>query len=182
MNAIKLIVLVIIIFVLSQLNQWSVLDKVFFALVGILAIAMLWSRFSLVGLALTRDTRTDRAQVGQPLVERVRIENRSKLSKLWVEVIDHSDLPGHRSRASSTSAPMTQAAGGSKPSAPVAAGSASGHSPCVAATPSVCSPTSRPSPTPASCSFIPPPSTSAPSPCRSASCPAAPPSNAAHLS
>jgi uncharacterized protein (DUF58 family) len=95
-NAIKLIVLAIVIFVLSQLNQWSILDKVFFALVGVLAIALLWSRFSLIGLALTRDTRTDRAQVGQPLIERVRIENRSRLSKLWVEVIDHSDLPGHR--------------------------------------------------------------------------------------
>ena len=88
--AIKLIVLVIVIFVLSQLNQWSILDKVFFALVGVLAVAMLWSRFSLVGLVLTRDTRTDRAQVGQPLVERVRIENRSRLSKLWVELVDHS--------------------------------------------------------------------------------------------
>jgi uncharacterized protein (DUF58 family) len=73
-----------------------VLDKVFFVLVGVIGVAMLWSRVSLLGLALTRDTRTDRAQVGQPLVERVRIENRSRLSKLWVEVIDHSDLPGHR--------------------------------------------------------------------------------------
>ena len=96
MNAFKLVVLVIVIFVLSQLNQWSILDKVFFALVAVLTVALLWSRFSLVGLALTRDTRVDRAQVGQPLLERVRLENRSRLSKLWVEVIDHSDLPGHR--------------------------------------------------------------------------------------
>lgn len=96
MNALKLIALAIVVFVLSQLNQWSILDKVFFALVGILLVAWLWSRVSLRGLVLTRDTRTDRAQVGQPLVERVRIENRSKLSKLWVEVADQSDLPGHR--------------------------------------------------------------------------------------
>jgi uncharacterized protein (DUF58 family) len=96
MNALKLIALVIAVFVISQLNQWDILDKVFFALVGLLLVAKLWSRFSLGGLVLTRDTRTDRAQVGQPLLERVRLENRSRLSKLWVEMIDHSDVPGHR--------------------------------------------------------------------------------------
>lgn len=96
MNAIKLIALAISVFVLSQLNQWSILDKVFFALVALIAVARFWSQFSLGGLALTRDTRTDRAQVGQPLLERVRLENRSRLAKLWVEVIDHSDMPGHR--------------------------------------------------------------------------------------
>ena len=72
------------------------MDKVFFALIGLLIIAKFWSRFSLGGLRLTRDTKTDRAQVGQPLLERVRIENRSRIAKLWVELIDHSDLPGHR--------------------------------------------------------------------------------------
>ncbi len=96
MNAIKLIALAIAVFVLAQLNQWSILDKVFFALLGLLVVAKFWSRFSLGGLRLTRDTKTDRAQVGQPLLERVRIENRSRLAKLWVEIIDHSDLPGHR--------------------------------------------------------------------------------------
>jgi uncharacterized protein (DUF58 family) len=95
-NALKLIVLVAAIFVLSQLNQWDILDKVFFVLVGLLIVAKVWSRFSLTGLHLTRDTRTDRAQVGQPLVERVRIQNLSRFGKLWVEVLDHSELPGHR--------------------------------------------------------------------------------------
>jgi hypothetical protein len=52
MNALKLIALAIVVFVLSQLNQWSILDKVFFALVGILLVAWFWSRISLRGLAL----------------------------------------------------------------------------------------------------------------------------------
>jgi uncharacterized protein (DUF58 family) len=95
-NAIKLVAIVIAVFVLAQLNQWPILDKVFFALLGLLIVAKFWSRFSLGGLRLTRDTKTDRAQVGQPLLERVRIENRSRIAKLWVELIDHSDLPGHR--------------------------------------------------------------------------------------
>ncbi len=96
MQALKLVALIVVVFVLAQLNQWSILDKVFFALVALLLIARLWSRLSLVGLRLTRETRTDRAQVGQPLLERVRVENRSRLGKLFVEVLDHSDLPGHR--------------------------------------------------------------------------------------
>jgi uncharacterized protein (DUF58 family) len=96
MNALKFIALAIAVFVLSQLNQWSILDKVFFALVALLFISKLWSSFSLTGLDLTRETKTDRAQVGQPLLERIRIVNRSRLAKLWVEIIDHSDLPAHR--------------------------------------------------------------------------------------
>ena len=96
MNALKFVALAVVVFILSQLNQWDILDKVFFALVGLLLVAKLWSRFSLAGLNLIRDTKTDRAQVGQPLLERVRVTNESRLAKLFVEVIDHSDLPGHR--------------------------------------------------------------------------------------
>ena len=96
MNALKLIILAIVVFVFGQLNQWSILDKVFFALVGLIVVAWLWGRFSLRGITLTRDTKADRAQVGQPLMERIRVQNSSKLAKLWVEITDHSDLPGHR--------------------------------------------------------------------------------------
>ncbi len=96
MNALKLIILAIVVFVFGQLNQWSILDKVFFALVGLIVVAWLWGRFSLRGITLTRETKADRAQVGQPLMERIRVQNSSKLAKLWVEITDHSDLPGHR--------------------------------------------------------------------------------------
>lgn len=96
MNALKLIILAVVVFAFGQLNQWSILDKVFFALVGLLVVAWLWGRFSLRGITLTRETKADRAQVGQPLLERIRVQNSSKLAKLWVEITDHSDLPGHR--------------------------------------------------------------------------------------
>lgn len=96
MNAVKLIILAIIVFALGQLNQWSILDKVFFALVALLVIAWVWARFSLAGILVTRESKADRAQVGQPLLERVRVQNRSRLAKLWIEIVDHSDLPGHR--------------------------------------------------------------------------------------
>lgn len=96
MNAIKLAVLIVVVLVLSQVSRWGVMEKMFFILTGLLIIAFLWSRFSLRGLLVTRETKADRAQVGQSLVERIRIQNVSRLAKLWVEVTDHSDVPGHK--------------------------------------------------------------------------------------
>lgn len=96
MNGVKLFVVIIIILVISELNRWDVLEKIFFALSALLVVSFLWSRFSLTGLTVTRDTRADRAQVGQTVAERVRIINNSRLAKLWVEVIDHSNVPGHQ--------------------------------------------------------------------------------------
>jgi uncharacterized protein (DUF58 family) len=94
-NGVKLLIVVLTVLVLSELNQWDVMQKIFFALSALLVITFFWSRLSLQGLAITRETRADRAQVGQSLVERIRIQNKSRIAKLWVEVIDHSDMPGH---------------------------------------------------------------------------------------
>jgi uncharacterized protein (DUF58 family) len=94
-NGAKLLALVIVVLVLAQLNQWDVLEKIFFVLSALLVVSFAWSRLSLRGLVVTRQTRADRAQVGQTLTERIRVENRSRVAKLWLEVADHSDLPGH---------------------------------------------------------------------------------------
>ncbi len=85
-----------VILLLSQLNRWTIFDKLFFVLGGLLVVAFFWSRFALSGLSITRRTLTDRAHVGDLLIEQVELENRSRLAKLWVEVTDHSTLPGHR--------------------------------------------------------------------------------------
>lgn len=96
MNALKLAILTVVLLVLSQLSRWDVLQKMAFVLIGLLIVAFIWSRFSLRGLIVSRQTRADRAQVGQSLVERIRVQNVSRLAKLWVEVTDHSDVPGHK--------------------------------------------------------------------------------------
>jgi uncharacterized protein (DUF58 family) len=95
-NALKLLALVIAVLILAELNRWNILENLFYVLTGLLIVAFLWSRFSLRGLRVSRETKSDRAQVGQSLSERVRIQNLSRWPKLWVEVIDHSDLPGHQ--------------------------------------------------------------------------------------
>jgi uncharacterized protein (DUF58 family) len=94
-NGLKLAIITLVILILAQLNQWDVLDNVFFTFIGLLVLAYLWSFLSLRGVVVTRDARSDRAQVGQKFQERVRVRNLSRLGKLWVELLDQSSLPGH---------------------------------------------------------------------------------------
>ena len=63
---------------------------------GLLLIAYLWAWASVRGIGISRRTRAHRAQVGRNLDEAFTIRNRALLPKLWLEVQDHSDLPGHR--------------------------------------------------------------------------------------
>jgi uncharacterized protein (DUF58 family) len=63
-----------------------------------LPACFVWSRLSLLGVHAEVERATDRLQQGQPLSERVFIENRGWLAKLWLEVDEPSDLPGHAIR------------------------------------------------------------------------------------
>jgi len=94
-NGLKLGIISLVILILAQLNQWDVLDNVFFTFIGLLVVAYIWSLLSLRGITVQRDARSDRAQVGQTFQERVRVRNDSRLGKLWVELLDQSSLPGH---------------------------------------------------------------------------------------
>jgi uncharacterized protein (DUF58 family) len=62
---------------------------------GLLVMAYVWSKLSLRGVQISRNPRSNRAQVGQLFVERFEVENRSKVPKLWLETRDESDLPGY---------------------------------------------------------------------------------------
>ena len=65
-----------------------------------LAIPVAWiiARYNTMHLEVEAERRTDRAQVGQEAQEIIEIRNRFWLPKLWLEVEDPSDMPGHRSR------------------------------------------------------------------------------------
>ena len=63
-----------------------------------LPLCFLWARLSLLGIHAEIARATDRLQQGQPLAERITVTNRSWLSKLWLEVDEPSDLPGHAVR------------------------------------------------------------------------------------
>jgi uncharacterized protein (DUF58 family) len=63
---------------------------------GLILISMIWAWLSVRWIVITRKTRSRRAQVGRFLEEAFVIQNRAFLPKLWIEVHDHSSLPGHR--------------------------------------------------------------------------------------
>lgn len=64
--------------------------------VGLLFVSFVWAWLSVRWITISRKTRARRAQVGRNLDEVFIIRNRSILPKLWLEVRDHSNLPGHR--------------------------------------------------------------------------------------
>ncbi len=70
--------------------------NVAYAFVGLLLFSFLWAWNGANWLRLARQTRARRAQVGRYMEERFTVRNTSVLPKLWVEVYDESDLPGHR--------------------------------------------------------------------------------------
>jgi uncharacterized protein (DUF58 family) len=63
---------------------------------GLLLISLIWSLTAVRWISIGRKTRARRAQVGRNLDEVFTVTNRALLPKLWLEVRDESDLPGHR--------------------------------------------------------------------------------------
>lgn len=63
---------------------------------ALLIISFIWAWLSVRWITVGRKTRARRAQVGRKLSEIFMVRNRGYLPKLWLEVIDESDLPNHR--------------------------------------------------------------------------------------
>jgi uncharacterized protein (DUF58 family) len=95
-SALRLFAFVFLAVIIAELTDWRVVDQLMMAAVALLILTYLWSRLSLRGLVVSRQVAADRAQVGQPLSERISMTNRGRLAKLWVEVRDLSTLPDHQ--------------------------------------------------------------------------------------
>lgn len=66
-------------------------------LLGILlVVSFLWAWLAVRWIGISRKTRARRAQVGRTLDETFTVRNLAILPKLWLEIRDHSELPGHR--------------------------------------------------------------------------------------
>ncbi len=63
---------------------------------GLLLLAYIWAWFSVRGITINRKTRSRRAQVGRNFSETFTVTNHTFLPKLWLEIRDYSELPGHR--------------------------------------------------------------------------------------
>lgn len=72
------------------------LYRLAFVLMASSALGALWVWVNLRGLEIERDLRSPRAQVGGKVEDRLFLRNRSRLPKFWLEIMDESDLAGHR--------------------------------------------------------------------------------------
>lgn len=72
---------------------WVIL---FVVLGGAWLISFWWARSLARGLALIREMRFGWAQVGDRLEERFTLINKSWVPAIWIEVLDHSTLPGYQ--------------------------------------------------------------------------------------
>ena len=82
--------------VAALLGKRDLFYNTFYLVTLVLLGSWLWTRLNLRNLEILRRVRTPRSQVGRFVEETLTVSNKSKLPKLWVEVYDESDLPGHR--------------------------------------------------------------------------------------
>ena len=75
--------------------QKSILFNLVYLFGGLLIFSFLWAWLNLHWIRVTRQTRSRRSQVGKYAEERFVVENTGPLPKLWIEVRDQSELPGH---------------------------------------------------------------------------------------
>jgi uncharacterized protein (DUF58 family) len=94
-NGLKIGIIIVLVLAVGQLTDWTVADHLVLALLVLLVAAAVWTRLSLRGVSVVRKSGADRAQVGQTLRETLAVRNAGRLSKLWVELLDRSSLPGH---------------------------------------------------------------------------------------
>jgi uncharacterized protein (DUF58 family) len=73
----------------------SLLFNLAYLLGLVIIISFLWAWVNINWVQLSRNTRTRRTQVGRPLEERFTVRNTSIVPKLWLEVRDFTNLPGH---------------------------------------------------------------------------------------
>jgi uncharacterized protein (DUF58 family) len=76
---------------------WLTWRLAYVALLGV-PIAYVWSRFNLMGLDIVADRSADRLQQGGQYEERITVLNKSWLGKIWLEIDDPSEMPGHVAR------------------------------------------------------------------------------------
>ena len=78
-------------------NYWLPLRLGYTLLFG-LALAMLWSWSAGLGLRVRMSRSRDRVQAGELIIERFEVINETRVPKLWLELEERSELPGHRAR------------------------------------------------------------------------------------
>ncbi len=95
--SLAVVILLVSVFMATGTGFW-LLFRLAYVIAFAIPICWLLSWYNVRNLTVRAERRTDRAQVGQEAQELIEVFNNGFLPKLWVEVEDPSDLPGHRSR------------------------------------------------------------------------------------
>jgi uncharacterized protein (DUF58 family) len=90
-----LLLLASLCFLAAQGTGIRLFFHLFYLILALLAGSYLWAWLNLRGLKIERETFTHRSQVGEMARERITIWNQWPLPRLWVELLDHSDMPDH---------------------------------------------------------------------------------------
>jgi uncharacterized protein (DUF58 family) len=96
LTAVVILWLACIVIALST-GFWLTWRLAYVAMIGV-PVAYVWSRMNLNGISIVPDRSADRLQEGAVFEERITVKNRSWLAKIWLEVDDPSEMPGHRAR------------------------------------------------------------------------------------
>lgn len=80
--------------VFALIDDWPALTLISLSMIALTLLLFVWSRFALSGLSFAREMPM-RSQVGEEILERILLRNRSLLGKLFVEIEDRSTLAGH---------------------------------------------------------------------------------------
>lgn len=96
LNAPLLPILVIILIILQGAYPSTVWNMLLVGLGGAWLMGFLWAYTLRRSLSLTREMRYDWTQVGDRLEERFTVTNDFFIPATWLEVEDHSNIPGYR--------------------------------------------------------------------------------------
>ena len=95
LNTRLLPLLVVALFTMQLLDPSRIWMTLLVGLGGLWLISYIWARGLAIGLTILREMRYGWVQVGDALEERFTLKNRSWLPATWVEIEDHSSLPGY---------------------------------------------------------------------------------------
>ncbi|MEI6045139.1 MAG: DUF58 domain-containing protein [Chloroflexota bacterium] len=96
MKIVRFILAIALIALLAQGAHLRLLFVLDYALIGVLVFSFVWTRLSLYGITVERRGSSERSQVGHYFDEFITLRNHFILPKLWLEVTDNSELPGHK--------------------------------------------------------------------------------------
>jgi uncharacterized protein (DUF58 family) len=80
---------------LAVATNRDIFFRLSYLIILVVAAAFLWALYSIQSFKLDREMLTPRAQVGQLAEERITAISTGRFPKLWIELIDTGNMPGH---------------------------------------------------------------------------------------